>query len=230
MVLTPGPLGVSRFFDFGPTDTPGPTPSPTLTSTPDADGHLPNPQATIATRTYPGDHFPTAVAFVQGLVAGTPDATKVHSAVPNLAEIWAPRLGPSRGMMVTADDIVTLLQNASVSPYATPMVQGYFLGHWGTPAPTPDPDMETIAVVVTFLGDGQPFPYPTDGRWFDPTAQAIRPRWAGHDVGVDPLVFVLVVTSDSYRLVRIIDNYDGYDNLVRRMQEMGFGPYYSFRP
>lgn len=219
------PLGLGPFY----TNTPGTAPVPTATSTPDANWLLPIPQATAATRTAPGDHYPTAVAWVQSLIAGTPDVSSIEDASPYRVEVIAPSDGDGFGAMVRPTDIAGYLKLAGGDPQGTPSVQGYFLSKHGTPpAGGSDPQGEYIAIITTFWGQATPVPFPTSSRWFDPTAQAVRIIMSGDDLRTDPLVFVFSVTSDGYKLVSVLDGREGYEGMVRRLQRDGWGPYYAF--
>lgn len=223
-------LRAGGIIDFYPSKTPTPTTAPTYTPTPDATGNLPIPVVTAATRSLPGDHYPTTVAFVATLIAAeTPNPTSVHSVVDGRVELWAPRSGLNYGASASADDVISYLGTLMYDPQATPMVQGYFLSHWGTPVSTPDPDLDMIAIVTTFYNDTTPVPFPTDSQWFNPTAQAHRIRPSGDVIHTDPLTLVFLVTDDSTQLVRIITNDSGYYGLVETMQYYGWGPYYTFR-
>lgn len=217
------------FSLFGPagTDTPTITPTPTLTSTPDATGHLPIPQVTAATRTYPGDHYATAVAFVQNNIqSGT--AMPFATAVSLYAEIWAPTRGDGYGALVEPTNIAGYIAAFGASPQATPRTQGYFLSRWGTP--DADSPSQLIAVVTTFWQQATPVAFPTDSLRLDPTAQWVKVIPGGMRIGSDPLVFVLRATSGgTYTLVSLIEGKDGYNQVVKDMQDAGWGPYYTFR-
>lgn len=221
---------IMSLLDFDPTSTSTITPTPTRTPTPDATGHLPNPAVTLATRTFPGDHFPTVVTLLQDIIDATPNPTTIATIVPSLVELWAPRQGDGYGMAVRAQDIVSYLQTFGAAPQGTPRVQGYFLSSGGTPQPTPGPAVDRIAIVTTFWNQSTPVPFPTDGLWFDPTAQAVKIKPGSGTVGSNPLVFVFVASPTSQELVGIIEGKDGYYRVVELMQAHGWGSYFTFRP
>lgn len=220
--------GVQSLGSFGPTSTPTITPTPTQTSTPDADGHLPHPNGvTRATRTFPGDHYPTAVAFLQNAIGnGTPAA--IGTEIPMLVPLFSPRRGPGYGVALSPTQAAGLMAQLSAAPQATPRVQGYFLGFWGTAVP--DVVSGKIALVTTFWNSQTPVPFPTKERWFDPTAQAQTLRPAGSSINTVPLVFVFeATTGGSFHLSEILDGTGDYEQTVKTLQQQGWGPYYTFR-